>query len=1288
MKKTCFLSLLLLLLVPVLGPGAPVTESDFTPEFLDREEALAAAKTATVEAYPDADAVLIDGARWFRYRTDGTFIGWEEKYTRILTEKGRRKFLTISSYFTIPYQRGSEDCKIPVLEIIKPDGTVIPVDVEGQSKIMVNPSSMKRNIYNPNSKIIKVNVAGLEEGDILHSVMYDRTVHPRVPDAWFDWLTFESTMPILRSAVSIYAPKELPLKSIALKGEIEGTVTRREAEENGIILYQWEAQNVPRFFPEPNMPPPQTVVQRLLVSTFPDWESVSRWYWNLSEPHLETTPGIEAKAAELTDGLEDPREKIEAIFRFVSQQIRYLGIISETEAPGYEPHDVKDTFEARHGVCRDKAALLAAMLRSAGFDAYPVLIYVGPRKDPEVPQPYFNHAIAALRKGDGSFLLMDPTDETTAELLPSYLNDKSYLVATPEGEDLRTSPIDPAENNLMRVDTVGSIDRDGKLTAETVFCFDGINDNSYRRIFARQKPEERRRFFEALMKKAEASARVDEVKIEPEDLMDTTRPLTARVKYRADDVLIRGENAIMLPLPSIGLKVGVVNFIVGKTGLEERRFPFRTRIACGIRERIELELDPLLEDAVFLPEGEPVDNEALSWMFSTRRTGATLEYEADFRLKAVEFSPAEYLRLKEIFKQIERELRRMPIFAGPEEPRGEEDAPPADILMLEDVVTYNLTDRHGWTKTRSVKKKILTYSGKKQSGELKFTYNPVWEEITLEQAKVTNPDGSVREISEGEINLMDAPWVGSAPRYPGGKILVASLPQLEIGSIINYRYTSTCLNRPFFADYHTFRSYDALEKMTVTLEAPADLSLTVFPDKIENVSTERSVSEGDSTRVFYRWTAGNLPPLKREERLPPWWSFLPTVFTSAGEWKTYAGEVNDVLTAAASDQPESERKARLLVEGESDPWKKLEIIRDFISFNVRKAGPGIDELPLTAVAGADRTMEDGYGNTTDRAVLYYTMLKAAGFSPGFVLASFRPMIDRFADLYRKVPNPGSFPTVLVRVDDDSLALSGGRAVYLNDTDQYAAIGATPHEGKMAVTVPAGRLEEIRPALETSSEHRIGLKVAENGDAVLTVKNLLRGNDYGKMKKFFAELTPEKKRRYYQELVGGFSRAAEAEGELTSDFSGYPGLVQFAMKIPDYAVPAGEYLYFFRPAADPVFKLSSDARVNPLYLNKRRRRTNEVIVELPPGFAVDYLPEPLKRNGVAGAALNIDFSFRPEPGRDDSPGRISIRVDQFLDPSIVDPSRYRELLDIYREMIDRKFMLYLLRRLPGEDSNVL
>ena len=73
-----------------------------------------------------------------------------------------------------------------------------------------------------------------------------------------------------------------------------------------------------------------------------------------------------------------------------------MGLTLEDVSPGYAPHDVHITFDNRYGVCRDKAALLVAMLRIAGFEAYPVLIHVGPKKDEDVPLPYFNHAIAAV----------------------------------------------------------------------------------------------------------------------------------------------------------------------------------------------------------------------------------------------------------------------------------------------------------------------------------------------------------------------------------------------------------------------------------------------------------------------------------------------------------------------------------------------------------------------------------------------------------------------------------------------------------------------------------------------------------------------------------------------------------------------------------------------------------------------------------------------------------------------------------------------------------------------------
>ena len=75
------------------------------------------------------------------------------------------------------------------------------------------------------------------------------------------------------------------------------------------------------------------------------------------------------------------------------------------------------------------------MLRAAGLKAYPVLINVGAKKDKEVPNPDFNHAIVSVELNKGEYLLMDPTDEHARDLLPAHDCDKSYLVCRPEGED-------------------------------------------------------------------------------------------------------------------------------------------------------------------------------------------------------------------------------------------------------------------------------------------------------------------------------------------------------------------------------------------------------------------------------------------------------------------------------------------------------------------------------------------------------------------------------------------------------------------------------------------------------------------------------------------------------------------------------------------------------------------------------------------------------------------------------------------------------------------------------------
>eukprot|EP00831_Metopus_contortus_P036603 TRINITY_DN28931_c0_g1_i1.p1 TRINITY_DN28931_c0_g1~~TRINITY_DN28931_c0_g1_i1.p1 ORF type:complete len:442 (-),score=68.60 TRINITY_DN28931_c0_g1_i1:79-1404(-) len=390
-RKMAVLSILMLLC------GLSINADNVIQGILcNRKTSLSVAATVTPKKYPDADTVLIDDTEYTRYNPDGTYVMIDDVYEKILTEKGRRDRNTLSFHFMVPFST----IEIDSLEVISPNGSVRAIDVAANSKVMVSPGQMNSNIYDPNVKIMTVGVPGLQVGDVLHYTWRRNAVKTRVPDTWCNYIALQSTSPIIRYQVVVDAPAERPLKKIMIKDEVKGSINFTQTEKDGRIIYDWVAQNVPRIFEEPGMPAYYTVVQRLLMSTEESWEDISRWYWNLSKPRLDkTTPEMKAKVAELIKGLSTPEEKINAIFQFVSNRIRYMGITMEDDAPGYEPHDVSITFENRYGICRDKAALLVAMLRIAGFEAFPVLMNNGPKKDKEVPNNYFNHAIVAVDMG-------------------------------------------------------------------------------------------------------------------------------------------------------------------------------------------------------------------------------------------------------------------------------------------------------------------------------------------------------------------------------------------------------------------------------------------------------------------------------------------------------------------------------------------------------------------------------------------------------------------------------------------------------------------------------------------------------------------------------------------------------------------------------------------------------------------------------------------------------------------------------------------------------------------------
>lgn len=1250
--------------------AAPSAAAEPPREILAAESVLETAAGVTREGFPDADAVWLRSATIVRYAPDGTGTEDFDVFAKALTEKGRRDLQTFSFAFNAVYG----GVEIGRVVLYKPDGTAIETDLALHSREMIAPGQMESNIYDPNHKVLRVGVPGVEIGDVVRVVGRRRTDRARMADTWGDYTTFEGTDPLLDELYEVHEPRERPLAHKRLRGEIPGAVTYAAEETPEGTIHRWRVRNVPRFFEEPNMPAAHTVVQRLLLSTIPDWPTVSRWYWELSKPRLESvSPEMRAKVQELTAGAKDDTERLRALFFFAAQNIRYTGITTETVAPGYEPRDVSATFERRYGVCRDKAAVLVAMLRLAGFDAFPVLITAGPLMDEEVPLPWFNHAIVAVRRPDGTFDLMDPTDETTQELFPSHLSHCSYLVATPEGEPLRVSPVIPAERNLVKIETAARLTPEGGFHGVSTLRFEGINDNAYRRHFASIKPEERRRFFEGLVKRVLPGAALNDFELAPADLRDTSVPLSARLEFAAEDTLIAGGGVALPPTPWFGPSVGLVNFALGQTGLERRRFPLVIDAACGVRERFELDVSAALGEPLSLPTPPAIGDERVVWRSALSHDAGRLAGEGEFRLETVEFSPAQYLELKSALERIAFERRRRPIFRGAaaDAPADRRAAPApaaepaADVEILERTVAYDLASAGEWTVTETVRKKPLTFAGLKENSELKFRFNSGWESVTLDYARVVGPDGAVREISAAELNLMDAAWVGSAPRYPASKILVASLPGVEIGSVIEYRVTRRLKDRVFFHAIESLRGFEPARRWTLRVTLPADLPLQRLETAGLPPAREESASEGRKT---LKWSASDLAPIPREDAQPPRWALAPTIFFSHPDGAAaYARALEAALRAAAARAGEVAAVGREIAAAHADRAARRRAIRDVVARRIRAAGPALHEAPLSAISPAEVVWREGYGHSADRAVVLAALLEAAGEAPEFVLASSLRPAD--ASLRRPLEafQPTFFSAVLVRVPMEDGWL------YLNDTDQYAALGATPSEGAPGLVTRTGAIETIEPppALAQGNETEYALTIEPDGAAALRVRHVYRGAAHGTRARLYAEMTPEERRRHHQELVGEISPDAVAIGQLETDFSAHPGREEFAVRIPRYAVRDDPYFYLALPdAGGGLPRIRADARSTPLYWKDLARHRTRVTAVWPEEFSRVLLAPPDAEWESAGGGVWVRSASGP---RSLTVWRMARRQ-----PAVFPAEAYPDLLDAHRRLTHPRGRFLLLR----------
>lgn len=513
------LALVLAATAAVAQTSAPKTQHNFSKE------------AAVIESYDSA----------YRFENDGT--GTEDVTARIkiLSQAGVQQY----GVLVFSYPSATQHIKIDYVRVRQPDGTVVltpPTSIED-----VTPRVTLAAPEYSDFKEKHVAVKGLVPGSELEYHVHFEIYAPLIPGQF--WLAYDFTKDgiILDEELHVNVPKDRPLK--LKSASIQPSVT----VEGDRKIFSWKSSNLtevtPRPYPTGKYPPPD-----VLLSTFQTWAQVGQWWASLEDPQMVPTAAITAKAAELTKSLTTEDQKLRAIYGFVAEQFRYIGI--SFGIGRYKPHAADQVLSNGYGDCKDKHTLLAALLQAAGIKAYPALINSSRRIEPDVPSPgQFDHVITVVPEGQ-KLSWMDTTTELApmGQLFFSLRGKRALVVPSGQPAYLAMTPAEALEPDRVNFEAKGELSSDGVFKGTIKDVTSGDRALVMRLLFNNIAQSYWQKAAQGMSDSLGFGGTVSNVQVTPPE--DTGRPFSLSYDYVRKDYSnwsSQSPHEISPPLPFAGL---------------------------------------------------------------------------------------------------------------------------------------------------------------------------------------------------------------------------------------------------------------------------------------------------------------------------------------------------------------------------------------------------------------------------------------------------------------------------------------------------------------------------------------------------------------------------------------------------------------------------------------------------------------------------------------------------------------------------------------------------------------
>jgi len=440
------------------------------------------------DEHPNAGADILYSYSYTEFFNDGTSVTRNLERVKIFNERGRH-FAAKS----ISYREGYQQAKIFFANTIKPNGQVIPVD----AKDIHDSSEYAGYEFYTDIKQKSFTMPAVEDGCIIEYAYEIKNLKPVLPFDYFATFFCQEFYPMEVDILEIVMPENIELNYKKFNTNLTPQIIVKENKKTYVFTNSKQKE----IIPEPRMPSlrDKNTFPQLTIWSLTNWETISRWYINLVQEQMKYDNELTSFTRQLVADKKTREEKINAIFNFVSQKIRYVAVLLGPYT--HKPHVAYDIFQKRYGDCKDKTILLLTMLKIAEIEGSPALVpSYGEYFDESVPSlEAFNHVIAVVPSGDKYFWL-DATNETAAYNSVPFFRSTNVFIINNDGsyKFVKTPDLNNAKD-FSQTDMKYRIDTEGDADLDCTYTYSGKAAESIRYYYKYSPPEQRKKFFEEVI---------------------------------------------------------------------------------------------------------------------------------------------------------------------------------------------------------------------------------------------------------------------------------------------------------------------------------------------------------------------------------------------------------------------------------------------------------------------------------------------------------------------------------------------------------------------------------------------------------------------------------------------------------------------------------------------------------------------------------------------------------------------------------------------------------------------